>query len=108
MYCRKCGREIPYDSNVCPYCSEEVIDGSKPQEYKRTNSMAIVGLITAFISPILGWIFGGIGLKRANEGYGGKKIAILAIIIATISFAYNMYLFASGKFDDILNQFMNQ
>ena len=108
MYCRKCGKYIPDDSNVCQYCGEEVIAGSKPNEYKQPNGMAIAGLITAFISPLLGWIFGGIGLKRANAGYGGKWIAILALIIATANFAYSMYMVTTGKFDDLLNQIMNQ
>ena len=108
MYCRKCGKYIPDDSNVCPYCGEDVIAGSRPNEDKQTNGMAIAGLITAFISPLLGWIFGGIGLKRANNGYGGKWIAILALVIATANFAYSMYMFATGKFDDLLNQIMNQ
>ncbi len=25
LYCRKCGRQIPVDSNVCPYCGVEVV-----------------------------------------------------------------------------------
>lgn len=108
MFCRKCGHEIPNDSNVCQYCGEEVVYGSRPSDYKPTNGMAIAGLITAFISPLLGWIFGGIGLKRANNGYGGKWMAILAIIIATANFAYSMYMVSTGKLDELLNQIMNQ
>ena len=108
MYCRKCGKYIPDDSNVCPYCGEEVIAGPRPSEYKQVNGMAIAGLITAFLSPLLGWIFGGIGLKRASNGYGGKWMAILAIIIATLNFAYSMYMFSTGKLDELINQIMNQ
>lgn len=29
MYCRRCGREIPDDANLCPYCGE-VIKGAEP------------------------------------------------------------------------------
>ncbi|MBO7536623.1 MAG: zinc-ribbon domain-containing protein, partial [Bacilli bacterium] len=96
MYCRKCGKYIPDDVNVCPYCGVEVITTNNYPVYNKTNTMAIVGLITAFLSPLLGWIFGGIGLKRANNGYGGKAVAIVALIIATANFAYSMYMFYSG------------
>ena len=108
MYCRKCGRQIPDDANVCPYCGVDVITTNSYQEYKKTNGIAIAGLITAFVSPILGWIFGGIGLKRSNNGYGGRGIAILALIIATINFAYSMYMVYSGKLDELMNQIINQ
>lgn len=108
MYCRKCGKEIPDDSNVCPYCGVEVITTNNYQVYNKTNTMAIVGLITAFLSPLLGWIFGGIGLKRSNNGYGGRGIAILALIVATANFAYSMYMVYSGRLDDLINKIINQ
>ena len=108
MYCRKCGKYIPDDSNVCQYCGEEVIVGFRPQDNQRTNGIAIAGLITAFLSPLLGWIFGGIGLKRANAGYGGKWISILALIIATANFAFSMYMVTTGRLDDYFNRLLNQ
>ena len=108
MYCRKCGKEIPDDSSVCPYCGVEVITTNNYQVYNKTNTMAIVGLITAFLSPLLGWIFGGIGLKRSNNGYGGRGIAILALIVATANFAYSMYMVYSGRLDDLINKIINQ
>ena len=108
MYCRKCGKYIPDDSNVCPYCGVDVITNNDYREEKKTNGMAIAGLITAFVSPLLGWIFGGIGLKRSNNGYGGRGIAILALIVATANFAYSMYMVTTGKFDELMNQLLNQ
>ena len=106
MYCRKCGKQIPDDSRVCEYCGEEVVVvessvSSRPQK----NTIAIVGLIFACISPIAGWILGGIGLKRSNQGYGGKWIAMLALIVATINFALNVYFIYTGQFDELLKQF---
>ena len=105
MYCRRCGKEIPDDSLVCPYCGTRVVLDTNDAPLQN-NTMAIVGLITAFISPILGWIFGGIGLKRSDNGYNGRRIALLAIIIATINFGINIYMIATGQLDDIIKQFM--
>ena len=108
MYCRKCGQEIADDSNVCPYCGERVVftDNEVTQNYKQTNGMAIAGFITSFLSPILGLIFGIIGLKRSNVGYGGKVMSILAILIATANIILGIYLVYSGKYDELLKQFM--
>ena len=30
MFCTKCGREIPDDANVCPFCGQLVIDEQEP------------------------------------------------------------------------------
>ena len=43
MYCRKCGKYIPDDANVCPYCGVDVITNNDFREEKKTNGMAIAG-----------------------------------------------------------------
>ena len=56
-----------------------------------TNGFAIAGFVCSFFIPLLGWIFGGIGLNRANSTYGkGKGLSIAAIIIASAMFVFNM------------------
>ena len=104
MYCRNCGKEIPDDSHVCLYCGTEVIFNE--QEEKRFNGIALASLITSFFVPILGWVFGIMGIKKANNGYGGKAMAILGILIATANFALNVYLMYTGAYDELLGQFM--
>lgn len=104
MFCRKCGAQISDDANVCPYCGERVVLVNNYTSERRTNSFAIAGFILSFISPILGWIFGGIGLKRSNNRYGGRAMSLAAIIIATLLFAYNVYLVATGQLDDMLKE----
>ena len=53
----------------------------------RSNGIAIAGFVCAFISPLLGWIFGGIGLSRANRRNGkGKGFSIAAIVVASVVF----------------------
>ncbi len=91
MYCSRCGKEINLDAYVCPYCGgstgkplpyEERYHAPAPQQ---TNGYAIAGLILAFCIPLLGLIFGILGLKRSNGMNGeGKGLSIAAIIISSL------------------------
>ena len=106
MYCRKCGHEIPDDSNVCPYCGVSTVPTDEINNYpyeRPKNTIAIAGFITSFFFPILGWIFGIMGLKRASQGYGGRKLAIAAIVIATLTFLANIYILSTTDIDELLN-----
>lgn len=61
--------------------------GNPPQQAasEEKNSIALAGFICAFFIPLLGWIFGGIGLSRAKRcGGNGKELALAAIIVATV------------------------
>ena len=59
---------------------------------KKGNICAIVGLISAFLIPLLGWILGGIGLSKSKKTGSGKGVAIAAIIVATIMFVVNLVI----------------
>lgn len=100
-YCTHCWCEVVDDASVCPKCGSEL---SVPSTYKKSkssnsfdggkNGFAIAGFVCSFFIPLLGWIFGGIGLNRANSTYGkGKGLSIAAIIIASAMFAFNMVFF---------------
>ena len=60
--------------------------GNPPQQAasEEKNSLALAGFICAFFIPLLGWIFGGIGLSRAKrcgdycgDGNGDSKFNCL-------------------------------
>ena len=38
MICKKCGREIPNDSRICPYCGAPVIQSTASGSVPRYNS----------------------------------------------------------------------
>ena len=89
MYCSNCGEEISEKAVICPKC------GCATQNYKTTetpmiedkNGIAIAGFVCSFFIPLLGWIFGGIGLSRANKRNGKfKGFAIASIVIASVMF----------------------
>ena len=68
---------------------------AQTQEQPKSNGMAVAGFICSFFIPLVGWIFGGIGLAKSKKlGGKGKALSIAAIIIASanwfLSFLLNM------------------
>ncbi len=90
MFCQKCGAECNDDAVICIKCGCKV--GKDDEEPKKEgNKMAIAGFVCSFFVPILGWIFGGIGLARSAKRNGaGKGFSIAALAIATAMFFVNL------------------
>ncbi len=89
MFCRNCGSEICNEAVVCPKCGVAVkpLQTIEPEK----NGMAVAGFVCSFFVPLLGWIFGGVGLSRANKRNGkGKRFSIAAIAIASVMFVVNL------------------
>lgn len=87
MYCKNCGTEINDQAVVCPKCGVPTSNYSAPTENTNKNGFAIAGFVCSFFIPLLGWIFGGIGLSRALKRNGKfMGFAIAALVIATIMF----------------------
>ena len=98
MFCTHCGKEMCDEAYVCTNCGcllqgdfvverQEGVNESTQEEQPQTNGIAVAGFICSFFIPLLGWIFGGIGLARANKRNGvGKGFSIAAIAIASAGF----------------------
>lgn len=85
MFCKNCGKEISDNAAICMHCGAWTTEEQKIEKPK--NGMAIAGFVCSFFVPILGWIFGGIGLKKSEALDGkGKGFSIAAIAIATVMF----------------------
>ena len=92
-YCKYCGAETEEGAVVCTMCGRWIKDipsselEKEEKELLQGNGMAVAGFVCSFLVPILGWIFGGIGLSRSAKRKGkGKGLSIAAIVIATIMF----------------------
>ncbi len=85
MYCKNCGAEIDDKAVVCPHCG--VATGKATDN--KASGMSIAALVCAFFIPLLGWIFGGIGLKNA-ENKKSKSLSTAGIIVATVMFVINL------------------
>ena len=85
MYCRNCGKELDDETVICIGCGTLIDTTCKINRHK--NGMAIAGFVCSFFIPLLGWIFGGVGLSRANKRDGrGKGFSIAALAISTAMF----------------------
>ena len=115
-YCTYCGQQINDEASFCPSCGAQQNSAVNqnnqnnqnayqnqgnlyqyaPPAYNQqpyypgneSNGMAIAGFVCSFFSPLLGWIFGGVGLSKANKLPSGKGrgLAIAALVISTLSF----------------------
>ena len=90
MFCSNCGKEIHDEAIICPHCgvaTGKAIPVEQSEEKKKGNGMAVAGFVCSFFVPILGWVFGGIGLARSCKRNGkGKGLSIAGIAIATVMF----------------------
>jgi hypothetical protein len=87
-YCSRCGNEVVDEAVICPRCGCQVASyGGGKNVQSGGNGFAVAGFVCSFFFPLLGWIFGGIGLHKSNTLNGkGKSLSIAAIIIATTLF----------------------
>ena len=83
-----------YPSEQPPYPQYPAYPPYNPQpQQPESNGIAVAGFICSFFVPLLGWIFGGIGLSRAKQRNGkGQGFSIAAIVIATVMFFINFSL----------------
>ena len=100
MFCRHCGHEVLETDKYCNNCGKQLniiglydiqkidnLESVKPNK----NGIAIAGFVCSFFIPLLGFVFGGIGLKKAKEcNRKGMGFSIAAIVIATVMFFINL------------------
>ena len=93
-FCTHCGHKVHEEAVVCVNCGcaiEGVSSSTKMGVNSKNNGMAIAGFVCSFFVPILGWVFGGIGLAKSKKLDGkGKGFSIAAIAIASAMFVINI------------------
>lgn len=83
-YCSNCGKEIDEKAYVCPNCGVKVASEEAPKQ--DTNVFAGLSFLGILI-PILGWIFGGIGISKSKNMNGkGLGASIGGLIASTVMF----------------------
>ena len=94
MFCHNCGKEIDEKAFICPYCGV-LTDAPKQQSQEKTNILAIIGFVLAFIFPIAGLVCSIIGKNNVEEcggngeecGGNGKALATAGIAISIVEIA---------------------
>ena len=93
MFCVNCGKEIDEQAVFCPHCGAGV-EAERAGDGSQSNGMAVAGFVCSFLSPILGWIFGGIGLSRAKKRNGkGYGLSVASIAVASVNFVLGLLIF---------------
>ncbi|MCL2756387.1 MAG: DUF4190 domain-containing protein [Firmicutes bacterium] len=103
MFCIKCGKNLKENDAFCGGCGDPQknaannnmgagaamgasVGNSFDRFEQENNTMAILGLVFAFVVNWLGLIFSIIGLQRAKEMNGkGRGMAMAGLIISIIS-----------------------
>lgn len=68
-----------------------------PQQQTKTNTLAIVSLIAAFLFAIVGVITGHIALKQIEQtGEQGRGLALAGLIISYISLVAGLIMFIAS------------
>ena len=89
-YCSHCGKEFDPLAVLCVHCGCSITPENASED---KNGMAVAGFVCSFFVPLLGWIFGGIGLNRSKKRNGkGKGFSIAAIAIASAMFVINLFM----------------
>ena len=96
-YCKNCGAELLDSDIYCTKCGSSLAEKKQAEPEKKNNGFSIAGFILAFFIPLLGWIFGGLGMKKSKELNGvGWGLGLAAIIISSIDFIITLYLRLTG------------
>lgn len=93
MFCQNCGNELHEQAIICPKCGMPTLNYYQQSKCtSEINGFAIAGFICSFFIPLLGWIFGSIGLSRAIKRNEKKGLAITSLIISSITFIINLII----------------
>lgn len=81
MFCNSCGKEIADDAVVCIGCGRPVKPLKSSGEKWGTGSM--IGLVVgSIVIPLIGIIFGIIGLTKEEKKGQGAALLTIGIIMA--------------------------
>lgn len=107
-YCTKCGNELFDEAVLCPKCGNAVGQVNRVHLTKQRNPR--VGVVLGWFSvctsvylPVAGWILGGMGLLRSNEGMSvkGKRLSIIGIVMSSVVCIITVFLFMAGLIGSI-------
>lgn len=78
MFCRKCGKELPDDSQFCLKCGNSLVAATAPAVQKPKPSGAMLGWILLAVVVAAGALYGGIEWYRSHSS--GPSAPVAAIL----------------------------
>ncbi|MFD2092329.1 DUF4190 domain-containing protein [Blastococcus deserti] len=78
-----------------PYPAQQPAHAPYPQQPQKTNTMAILGLVFAFVFTPLGLVFSAIGLSQIKKRReGGRGLALAGLILSIVFIVIGIAIFA--------------
>lgn len=91
MYCRHCGKEIPEDKTICPYCAHSTGAPPKPAfNYNPSDGSSFWWALLGFLIPVVGLVLYLVWrdeypLRASSAGKGALVCVILYVILVGLS-----------------------
>lgn len=76
MFCKKCGKELRAEQQVCLNCGT-IVD----ENYKKDNNQVTESSKSKIVAGILGILLGTFGVHNFYLGYNGKAVTQLLITV---------------------------
>lgn len=103
MFCSKCGKEIAENAVMCTGCGcatdnfHKLLIENRSSAIPTIRVLGIISIVMGFLSPLVAWICGGIGLYKANRYYpktvdleSARKLNIIGLIIGSVVFILSL------------------
>jgi uncharacterized membrane protein YvbJ len=88
-YCSHCGKELLDDAVICPSCGCPVENNTPNYQYQSYSGLSIVGLVFAFLSPVIGLILSLVAGNNAKQigDFKSQNLAKTGTIISIVLIA---------------------
>ena len=90
-HCVSCGRQIDWNSEVCPYCGHDfqkaisAIQGGSPLEETLSGGVRAVVYGVSVLFPIVGFLLGGYLMSRPSpQVYKVGKVCVFLAFVPTL------------------------
>ncbi len=88
--CLHCHHDMPVGAQHCPNCgaaygtqpTNTPASSSSAQKSEETNWFSVIAIIGAFFMPIVGIIFGILGMNQAKQTGKGRGLALAGLILS--------------------------
>lgn len=98
-YCSKCGHPLKDEAIICVSCGCQVADihtGRYNRYQEEKSTLATCAMVFAFLSPIVGFILGVIGVTKYSDfefKQRSKNAIIISIVVWLISVVLEALLY---------------